>query len=255
MRSVFVPGALMVFLMSGVGAFAAPDEIQVYTEELNDPGRFGLEQHLNYTVKGQQTPEYAGQMTSHHVLQFTPEFSYGLTKTLEAGLYLPFAFTPDGNTYLNGLRVRLKYIAPRQDDERMFYGMNVEVGRDSYRTSDSISGMELRPIVGYRDVRWLLSFNPILNMGLAANVSRRPQFEPALKATHSLVEGVRGGFEYYGSYGPLNHMLPGDQRSHSVYAVTDVEKNGFDVNFGIGRGFVNDSDKWVMKAIVALPLE
>jgi hypothetical protein len=133
--------------------------------------------------------------------------------------------------------------------------MNVEVGRVSYRTSDSISGMEVRPIIGYRDVRWLLSFNPILNMGLAANVSHQPQFEPALKATHSVIEGVRGGLEYYGSYGPLNHMLPGDQRGHSVYAVTDVEKNGFDVNFGIGRGFVNDGDKWVMKAIIALPLE
>jgi hypothetical protein len=253
-RSHLVPGALIICLMSGA-VFAAPDEIQVYTEELNNPGRFGLEQHLNYTVKGQQTPEYAGQMTSQHVLQVTPEFSYGLTKTLEAGLYMPFAFTPDGNSYLNGLRVRLKYIAPRQDEERVFYGMNVEVGRVSYRTSDSISGMEVRPIIGYRDVRWLLSFNPILNMGLAGNISHQPQFEPALKATHSLIEGVRGGLEYYGSYGPLNHMLPGDQRGHSVYAVTDVEKNGFDVNFGIGRGFVNEGDKWVMKAIVALPLE
>jgi hypothetical protein len=239
----------------GIDALAAPDEIQVYTEEMNDPGKFGLEQHINYTIKGQQTPDYAGQMPSHHVTQITPEFSYGITKNLEAGLYVPFAFTPNGNSYLNGLRVRLKYIAPRQDDEQMFYGMNVEVGRDTLRTSDSISGMELRPIIGYRDARWLLSFNPILTLGLAANVSHQPQFEPALKVTHSVVEGVRSGLEYYGSYGPLSHLLPGDQRSHSVYAVTDIEKGGFDVNFGIGRGFVNDSDKWVVKAIVALPLE
>jgi hypothetical protein len=255
MRFQIAPGVFAICMLCGAGAFAAPDEIQVYTEEMNDPGRFGLEQHLNYTLKGRQTPEYAGQMTSHHVMQITPEFSYGLTKSLEAGLYLPFAFAPGGNSYLNGLRVRLKYIAPRQDDERMFYGMNVEVGRNSYRTSESISGMELRPIVGYRDASWLLSFNPILNMELAANVSRQPQFEPALKATHKVVDGVRGGLEYYGSYGPLTHRLPGDQRGHSVYAVTDVEKNGFDVNFGIGRGFANESDKWVMKAIVALPLE
>lgn len=255
MRRVLVMGVLALCISGGGDAFAAPDEIQVYTEEMNDPGQFGLEQHLNYTIKGQQTPDYAGQMTSHHVTQITPEFSYGITQNLEAGLYVPFAFTPDGTSYLNGLRLRLKYITPRQDDEPMFYGMNVEIGRDTLRTSDSISGMELRPIIGYRDARWLLSFNPILNMGLAANVSHQPQFEPALKATHSVIEGVRSGLEYYGSYGPLNQMLPGDQRSHSVYAVADIEKNGFDVNFGIGRGFVNAGDKWVMKAIVALPLK
>jgi hypothetical protein len=254
-RRLLVPGVLALCMTSGGDAFAAPDEIQVYTEELNDPGKFGLEQHLNYSIKGQKSSDYEGQMPPHHVTQITPEFSYGLTRNLEAGLYVPFAITPEGNTYLNGLRVRLKYIAPRSGEESMFYGLNVEVGRDSLRTSESISGMELRPIIGYRDARWLLSFNPILNLGLAANVSHQLQFEPALKLTRSVVEGVRGGFEYYGAYGSLNHLLPTDQRAHSLYAVTDVEKGGYVVNFGIGRGFVNEGDRWVLKAIVGLPLE
>ncbi len=236
-------------------ASAAPDEIQVYTEELNDPGKFGLEEHLNYTIKGQQAPDYSGQMTSHHVTQITSEFSYGLTRTLEAGLYVPFAISPDGNSFLNGLRVRLKYIAPRQSDENMFYGLNVEVGRDSTRVSESISTLEIKPIIGYRDTRWLVSFNANLNLGLAANVSHQPQFEPALKVTHSMGEGLRGGLEYYGAYGPFNNPLPGDQRAHSLYAVADVDKGGYDVNFGIGRGFVNEGDKWVMKAIIGVPLQ
>jgi hypothetical protein len=236
-------------------ASAAPDEIQVYTEELNDPGRFGLEQHLNYTIEGQQTPDYPGQMTSHHVTQITPEFSYGLTRNLEAGLYVPFAINPDGNSFINGLRVRLKYIAPRSSDENTFYGLNVEVGRNSSRTSESITAVEFRPIIGYRDVRWLVSFNPILNMGLAANVSHQLQFEPALKVTHSMGEGLHGGLEYYGAYGSLNHPLPGNQRAHSLYAVADLVQGGYDVNFGIGRGFVNEADKWVMKAIISLPLQ
>ncbi|HLY96217.1 MAG TPA: hypothetical protein VKO66_03310, partial [Sideroxyarcus sp.] len=178
-----------------------------------------------------------------------------ITRSLEAGLYVPFAITPGGDTFLNGLRARLKYIAPRQSDEDMFYGLNVEVGRDSVRTSDSISAMEIRPIIGIRNARWLVSFNPILTLGLAANVSRQPQFEPALKLTHSMGEGLRGGFEYYGAYGSLSHPLPGNQRAHSLYAVADIVKGGYDVNFGIGRGFVNSPDTWVAKAIVALPFE
>lgn len=255
MRHLLVILVLAAFVISGVDAFAAPDEIQVYTEELNDPGQFGLEQHINYSLKGRQAPGYPGQMPSQHVLQITPEFSYGLTSNLEAGLYVPFAFAPGGDSFLNGLRARLKYIAPRQSDEDMFYGLNVEIGRDSVRTSDSISAMEIRPIIGYRDVRWLVSFNPILTLGLAGNVSNQPQFEPGLKLTHRMIEGVRGGFEYYGAYGSLSHPIPSDQRAHSLYAVTDVEKGGYDVNFGIGRGYVNAEDQWVMKAIIALPLK
>ncbi|MEW5904313.1 MAG: hypothetical protein AB1722_08235 [Pseudomonadota bacterium] len=236
-------------------AWAAPDEIQVYTEELNQPGEFGLEQHLNYSLDGQRSADYPGQMPPHHVLQATPEFSYGLSDTLEAGLYVPFAFTPGGDAFLNGLRLRLKYIAPRMAGQRSFYGLNVEVGRDTNRTSDSLTGMELRPIVGYRDARWLVSFNPILNLGLADGVSHRPLFEPALKLTHRVNEAMRGGMEYYGEYGPLNGMLPGAQRVHTLYAVLDVETAALDLNLGLGRGNANATDKWVAKAIIALPLE
>lgn len=250
---LLLSGALLALCATGV--LAAPDEIQVYTEELNKPGAFGLEQHLNYTIKGQQTADYPGQMTSHHVTQITPEFSYGLTDTLEAGLYVPVAITAAGDSFINGLRVRLKYISPRQDEEKAFYGLNVEVGRDSYRTSESLSGMELRPIIGYRDTQWLASFNPIFNMALSSNVSRRPQFEPALKLTHRVSDSARGGVEYYGEYGPLNRMLPADQRAHTAYAVLDVETDDLDINFGIGRGYVNAADDWVMKAIIALPLD
>ena len=254
-RNLLCIGVLAICLIRGADVFAAPDEIEVYTEDLNAPGEFNLEQHLNYVINGTQKPDYPGQTPTQHVLQITPEFSYGLTKNLEAGFYLPFAFTPGGYTYLNALRFRLKYIAPRRDDENVFYGLNVEVSRDSIRTSDSISGLEIRPIIGYRDSRWLASFNPILNTGLAANVSHKLQFEPALKLTHRMGEEVRGGFEYYGSYGTLSQMLPSSQRAHTVFAVADVETHELDFNFGIGRGFVKATDTWVMKAIIELPFK
>lgn len=252
MRNALLAGMLVFCAMHG--AMAAPDEIQVYTEELDAPGTFGLEQHLNYTLEGQRRPDYPGQMVPHHVVQATPEFSYGLTDALEAGLYVPFALTPSGDTFINGLRARLKYIAPRESDDGVFHGMNVEIGRESRRVSDSISGLELRPIIGYRGSRWLVSFNPVLTIGLAAGVSHQPQFEPSLKVTRGLSQGVRGGVEYYGSYGSLMRMPSADQRAHTLYAVADMGASGWDLNFGIGRGFVNAADAWVMKAIVALPL-
>jgi hypothetical protein len=101
----------------------------------------------------------------------------------------------------------------------------------------------------------LLSFNPILSTGLTANVSHQLHFDPALKLSHIMGEGVHCGFEYYGNYGSLNRILPGNQLGHTLYAVVDAETHGIGINFGIGRGFVNAADTWVMKGIIALPFD
>lgn len=256
-RSFRLTSVLVASVVSFIspGVIAAPDEIQVYTEELNDPGQYGLELHLNYALKGAKQPEFDGEMQSHHRLQVTPEFSYGLTRTLEAGLYLPVARSADGKLYGNGVRVRLKYIAPREEGARFFWGVNAELGRSARRVSDSRYGLELRPIIGYRDQDWLVSFNPILDTDLSSGVSNAPKFEPALKIGRKAAKGVHAGLEYYGEYGPIRDPLPASERAHYVYAVADVETKGFDINFGIGRGMKNAGDQWVAKAIVSFPFK
>ncbi len=247
--------AAFAVALASPGAAAAPDEIQVYTEELDEPGQFGLELHVNYALKGATMPSFDGEMRSHHRLQLTPEFSYGLTRTLEAGLYLPVALSSDGNLYGNGARLRLKYIAPRQDGEHFFWGLNVEYGYSSGRVSESSTGLELRPIVGYRGEQWLFAFNPILDTELRGPGRREPNFEPAVKVSRLVREGVQAGLEYYGEYGPVEHLAPAAERGHYLYATLDVEVRGLDLNVGIGRGMENASDKWVAKAIVAFPFK
>lgn len=86
-RSRLYRTALIAILgLSSSHVVAAPDVIQVYTDEINAPGEAGLELHLNHAIQGSRTPGYPGQMPSQHGTQVTPEFSYGLTKNLEAGL-------------------------------------------------------------------------------------------------------------------------------------------------------------------------
>jgi hypothetical protein len=250
-RSVVVA----ILISVSFGAAAAPDEIQVYTDDMDDPGQFGVELHVNYALKGAKEPSHEGEMQSHHRLQITPEFSYGLTKTLEAGLYLPVAMSSDGNFYGNGLRLRLKYIAPREEGARFFWGLNAELGKSAQRVSESAVGLELRPIIGYRDPLWLVSFNPILDTDLSANVSNVPKFEPALKVARKTGEGVHLGAEYYGEYGPVHHTIPAGEREHYLYGVVDMDIKGFDLNFGIGHGLRNASDQWVAKAIIAFPFK
>jgi hypothetical protein len=255
-RSTALQLVLSAFLgLTAFGALAAPDEIQVYTEELDDPGEFGLELHINHVPKGRRDPSFRGEMRSDHRLQVTPEFSYGVTKTIEAGLYLPIALASNGDLVGNGMRFRLKYIAQRDEAAKFFWGLNVELGYFARRVSESRIGMELRPIVGYRDDNWLVSFNPIIDGDLSSNVSRVPNFEPALKVAREVAEGTQAGLEYYGEYGPVKHLLPSSERAHYLYAVMDTDVKGLDLNFGIGRGFTNAEDRWVVKAIVAFPFK
>lgn len=236
-------------------AGAAPDEIEVYTDEIAQPAQYGLELHMNYSLEGLKTPDYPGQTPSHHLTQLTPELYYGLTSTLEAGVYLPMATDSQGNTSLNGLRARLKYIAPHESDEGWFWGVNGEIGHASLRRSPSASGAELRPIIGYREGDWLTSFNPILNMNLDSRLSHIPAFEPALKLSRRVFGELHAGAEYYGEYGPADRFLTPSQRSHTLYGVIDMEQPSYDLNLGIGRGYVNATDRWMLKAVATVPFD
>jgi hypothetical protein len=77
-------GAVALLAMLGASnpaTSAQQDEIQVYTDDINKRGEFGLEWHLNTTPQGRTTPDYPGEITNNHGFRFTPEFSYGLTRT------------------------------------------------------------------------------------------------------------------------------------------------------------------------------
>ena len=99
-------------------AGAQQDEIQVYTDDINKRGEFGLELHLNTTPQGKTTPDYPGEITNHHGFRFTPEFSYGLTSDVELGLYLPMLIDGGGDYHFVGVKYRLKWLPVRPKDER-----------------------------------------------------------------------------------------------------------------------------------------
>lgn len=249
--------ALTIFMLGSGGApvIAAEDEIQVYTDDMNKPGEFGVEMHVNYVLDGEKQSSYPDGSPSHHMLQMTPEFSYGITPNWEAGMYVPVAYEENGNLYGNGLRLRMKYIATPAEGSNMFWGMNVEYGYSPPRVSESAWNMEVRPIMGYRNDDWLLSFNPILNMELSDTFNHTPQFEPALKVARKVNEHLHAGLEYYGEYGYTNDPLPQEQRVNYLYAAIDYENGDFDVNFGLGRGDGNAPDSWIAKAIIAFPFK
>jgi hypothetical protein len=245
-----------MFTIACASAHAAPDEIQVYLDDINAPGETGLELHLNFVPNGRKTADYPGEIPPHRVFRATPEFSIGLRPNWDVGLYLPTEVAPGGNAYMDGARARIKYLAPKESTQPFFYGANVEVGYAPLRTSEDSYSAELRGILGYRNGPWLYAMNPILGWALSGpEKSSTPAFDLNLKIGREINEEWAIGFEHYAGFGRINNMLNSSQQDQVLYFAADFERKGFGVNFGIGKGLTNASDDWVVKAIVSIPLK
>ena len=247
----------LLLALAGQAQAALPDEIQVYTDDIDRPGEFGLELHVNTTPSGRSTPDYPGEITPWHGLRVTPELSYGLTPSLEAGLYLPFVRDASGTTYFAGPRVRLKWLPVRQENggDGWFLGLNTELSHVDERFEQGRSIVELRPIIGVRAHEWLISFNPVIGWALAGpERGQPPEFSPQLKIAYTVAPGIAIGPEYYAELGKLNDQLPATEQSHTLYLALDLERGGWGMNFGIGRGLNDAADRWTIKAIFAIPL-
>ena len=234
-------------------AWAISDEIQVYTDEINEPGEHGLELHVNTTPRGRKTPDYEGDLPPYRGVRVTPEFSWGLTKTFEAGLYLPMATGMDGGPYLGGIKGRIKWL-PVRAETGPYLGANVELSNVTKKFSESRVGTELRVMAGYRTENWLLGVNPILDWSLSPGHRGSPEVVTAWKASRQVASGLALGAEYYNGLGKLNDRLPGDQQERSLFFVLDVDRKPWVFNLGIGHGLNRASDAWTLKLIFDVPI-
>lgn len=233
------------------------DEIQVYDDAINARGERGLELHVNTTPRGRSTPDYPGEVVPQHGTRITPEFSYGLTDTVELGLYVPTAFDARGRGEVAGLKLRLKWLplVPPEGGSGAFGGVNVELSRLAQRYSESRSSMEARFIAGWRSPQWLLAANPILGFNLSDGMaSDRPSFDLGLKAARTVAPGLAAGAELYLAPGALGRSLPWQQQDNRLFATLDVDRKPWVFNLGIGRALTDAADRWTLKAIFEVPL-
>jgi hypothetical protein len=232
------------------------DEIQVYDDSLNSPGELGLEIHLSHTLNGRRIPLYAGEISTNHQSRITPEFSYGINDQWEAGLYLPTVLDSQAQMSLAGQKLRMKWIGQRSSEEiRWFYGVNFEISKVAQRYEASPWGLEIRPIIGYRNDDWLFTTNPILGYSLSPGYRQGGvDFLPALKVARRVATGLSAGVETYSDLGKLaSNSQPRDQQ-HTFYWVLDVDHDPWVFNVGIGRGLNPLTDRWTIKAIFEVPI-
>ena len=228
-----------------------PDEIQVYADDINAPGAFGLELHVNATPQGRSTPNFPNEVTPNHGLRVTPEFSLGLAHTLEAGLYLPFTRDADGSALFGGPKLRLKWL-PLQPDGGggWFAGLNGEYAWLNRNFEPYTRNFELRPILGWKNADWLFAFNPVLDWALnGPQRGGRPEFNPSLKAARTVADGLALGLEYYAELGPLGRPVPSGQQEHTLYVAMEWDRGPVPLHFAVGRGLNEAAEKWTVKAI------
>jgi hypothetical protein len=248
-----------LLLLGGAPAARAalPDEIQVYVDDLNEPGRFSLQEHVNTTPVGSEVAAEPGQTVAAHGLRLTSEFAYGVTPDLEAGLYLPVVLNSTADASLAGLKLRLKWVPlrPAPDAAGWFAGVNGELSQVAPRYDGSRRGFELRPILGWHDEQWLWAVNPVLDFALSRpDRSQPPEFQPAVKVARTVAPGLQAGIEYYTDLGPLGDVESWREQQHQLFLALDLDRKPWNVNFGIGYGLTAASDRWTVKMIIDVPL-
>jgi hypothetical protein len=250
-------GAAMYGLFAAVSLVAvialpqqaqAVDEIQVYNGEIAEVGQFTVQQHLNFAVVGRREPDFPGGLVPHRALNGTPEFAWGITDWFELGLYIPWAVDGDGRFLSNAVKLRTLFVTPNAEKKSFFYGLNFEYDYTTPPFSQTRFAMEIRPIIGWRNSQWDFIVNPIVDLGFGkyGDVS----FAPAARLARNIADDLQLAVEYYTDLGRPGSFLPFEQQAHQVFAVADFKVGAVDVDFGIGYGVTEGSDRWVAKTIL-----
>lgn len=246
--------ALMAFVCISSPAIAAPEEIQVYMDELNQPGEIGLDVHNNYVLSGRSEVDYEGQQPSLHRYRVTPEWSLGLSHSLELGAYVPLASIDRDHLTVDGLKFRLKWLAPRSPRQNWFWGANLEIGREDHRLDENPWNGELKGIVGIRTHRWTAAANANFDFKIAGPVRAPVSLEIATKLSYAVSPKTALGVESYNGSGEIRRLGQFGESEQSTYLTVDTSIGKWDLNLGVGHGYGSNPDKWIAKAVVSVPL-
>jgi hypothetical protein len=251
-RTVSIALAALAALTVSNPALPAPEEIQVYLDDLTKPGHFGADLHNSFVVRGDRTPEYPGALPTHQMYRFTPEIYYGVSDTFEIGLYLLTTKAPGTGPNYDGQKLRFKYIAPHDEESGSFWGLNLEIGKTHRRVSEVPWNAQLKGIYGFRSGPWTVGFNSDLDWSLSGSPNSPVALGFDTKVAYSTGHGYQVGFESYNELGPLRQLGRLNTLSQTLYAVVDTQIGKVDLNAGIGRGLTTASDRWVFKFILGL---
>jgi hypothetical protein len=244
--------AAMIFAKCGP-ALAQTDEIQVYDATIAAPGVLNLTWHDNYTPSGRTQPDFPGGLVPQHALNGVPEWAYGVTRWMEAGLYLPlYSVTGDGAVRFNGFKLRALFVRPDAGEQPFFYGVNFEFSYNTPHWDTHRFSQEIRPIVGWHVGRLDLILNPILDNDWEG--FGRLDFAPAARLAWHWSKVWTMAAEEYADFGPLEHFYASGAQSQQLFAVFDYYGK-VSIEGGLGFGLTPATDHRVMKLMFSWDLD
>jgi hypothetical protein len=236
-------------------AFAQTDEIQVYDAEIEDPGKFNLMVHSNYTPIGRKTPDFPGGIIPNQSVNGAVEWAYGVKPWFEQGLYFPVysAYSQGRGGTLNGFKIRELFVRPNAHEHTFFYGVNFEFSVNySYWEARRITS-EVRPIVGLHLHPFDIIFNPIVDTEYRGGFGGL-EFVPATRIAYNFNDKYALSFEEYDDDGPLRHLLPLNDQFHEVWATFDRGSKTLSIETGVGFGITSGADKLTFKLMLSRDL-
>jgi hypothetical protein len=229
-----------------------PFEIHIYQYETLEPGRFTLEQHLNYVGVGTKTG--SGTVApSNDQLHLTYEVTGAITDNLSLGFMLLTGEIPGtaGLQYA-GWRVLPHFYVPREWHWPVDLGFVAEFSFQTTQFEENSRRVELRPIVEKRFGDVLVTVNPVFERALhGPGVGEGWIFSPGARVGYQKHERFAPSVEYYSSLGPVQGLLPAGEQLHQLYFGGDLKvRENLLVNAGVGVGLTSAGEKLVFKSRV-----
>ncbi len=253
MRTGILAAVFLVVILCVAGTAKAQDnyEIQVYPSETVEKGHTMVELHSNFTFQGTKTSENGLQPTNHQWHE-TLEITHGFTDWFETGFYV---FTSLKNGYgwdYVGSHIRPRVMVPKKWNWPVGVSISQEIGYQRRQFSEDTWTYELRPIVDKQLGRWYFAFNPAFEKAIhGPGVHEGFVFSPNFKVSYDITKKVAGGFEYYGSLGPVDNLYPISQQQQQFFPAIDLNLSPkWEINFGLGVGVTRSTDHLIAKMIL-----
>jgi hypothetical protein len=249
-----IPGALALaacFLGAANLRAQGNYEIQVYGSDLVDPGKTMVELHSNFTFQGSKT-SFEGMYPTNHQLHETIEVTHGFTDWFETGFYIFTAGQSGVGWVWVGDHIRPRFSVPKRWNWPVGLSLSQEIGYQRRQFSVDTWTYELRPIVDKQLGRWYFAFNPAFDKSIhGLDASQGFVFSPNAKISYDFSPKVTGGFEYYGSLGPVTGFSPIAQQQQQIFPAIDLNVSPkWEINFGLGVGVTRSTDHLIAKMIL-----
>ena len=227
-------------------------EIQIYGSDTVPPGRTMVELHSNFTLVGSKFTNDGTYPTNHQEHE-TIEITQGWTNWFETGFYIFTSIGPGQQGYQwVGDHIRPRVRVPESWRWPVGVSISTEIGYQRAIFSRDTWTWEIRPIVDKQIGPWYFAVNPAFERSWhGPSVKDGVEFAPGVKVSYQFTKRVAGGFEYYGSTGPITGFDPLGEQQQQFFPALDFDFGpDWELNFGVGIGVTQSTDHLIIKMIL-----